>query len=471
MSGATVKAGGREACADGYAAFLRAKAAVTPAVGMPVVPELGGHLFEFQRDIVAWALRRGRAAIFADCGMGKTAMQLEWAAKVPGPVLIVAPLAVAAQTMAEGRKFGVPVRRAKCGSEVTDDCKIWVTNYERLERFDPAAFWGVVLDESSILKSYSGKYRTMLVERWGDRPFRLACTATPAPNDYMELGNHAEFLGCMTGSEMLAAYFINNPSEVGKYRLKGHAERPFWRWLSSWAVMIRKPSDLGYDDEGYRLPPLRIVDVMVDANEAPEGMLFALEAHTMSERRQARAATVAERVAAVADKVNASDEKWIAWCDRNDESARLTASIPDAVEVRGSMPATQKEEALLGFANGDFRVLVSKPSIAGWGMNFQCCRNMAFTGLSDSYEQFYQAVRRCWRFGQTRPVNCYVVTDRTEGKVVANIRRKEEAARRMAEEMAREMAYVSRGEIRADKAFAQKYETAKKMEVPAWLSA
>jgi superfamily II DNA or RNA helicase len=420
-----------------YQSFLSRKAVIDPPTGLSKVPALNPALFDFQRDIDAWALRRGRAAIFADCGLGKTPMQLEWAKHVPGPVLILAPLAVAGQTMREGEKFGIEVRYARSQAEVSG--KITVANYEMLAHFDPSHFAGVVLDESSILKSYDGATRTAIIEAFRQTPFRLACTATPAPNDYMELGNHAEFLGVMSRVEMLAMFFVHDGGETQKWRLKGHAEPEFWKWLCSWAVMIRKPSDLGYPDGDFKLPELVMHEVEVAVQDDTMGQLFPVQAQTLQERLQARRSTISERVADTAAVVNATADPFLVWCNLNDESHMLAKAIPGAVEVSGSDSNEAKERAMLGFSRGEIRVLVTKPSIAGFGMNWQHCNNMAFVGLSDSYEQFYQAVRRCWRFGQTRPVNVYVVTAETEGAVVANIKRKEADAMKMAENMVEHM--------------------------------
>ena len=457
-----------------YQQFLNAKSLVDNPTGIEIDRDsINPILFEFQRDIVTWALSRGRSAIFADCGLGKTFMQLEWAKHVHAHtghnVIILAPLAVARQTIEEGRKIGVKVNHYRDGADVVKG--IGITNYERLDRFNPELFGAIVLDESSILKSYTGKYRTDLVANWSSIPFRLACTATPAPNDYMELGSHSEFLGVMRGSEMLSSFFINDPGNVGRYRLKGHGEGHFWRWMASWSVLIRKPSDLGYEDGSFILPDCRFVDIQIDVNQPPDGMLFAVDAHTMSERRAARRATIKQRVERVAEMVNSSDEEWLVWCDLNAESEMLHSLIHDSVQVRGSDPDEHKESSLVGFADGTVRKLVSKPSIAGWGMNFQRCRNMVFVGLSDSHEQFYQAVRRCWRFGQTRTVNCYIVTDRTEGAVVANIKRKERDAKRMADGMVKQTQAISSKNLKPDSGFMQKYEPSNKMELPQWLSA
>lgn len=420
-----------------YAEFLAQKAQVDPATGLQDVPPLNPALFPFQSDIVSWALRRGRAAIFADCGMGKTPMQLEWARHVPGRVLILTPLAVAAQTVREAAKFGVPdVVYSRSG-----DCeaRIVVANYEMLDRFSPDDFAGVVLDESSILKAFDGKTRTKIIEAFAQTPFRLACTATPAPNDYMELGNHAEFLSAMSRTEMLSMFFVHDGGETQKWRLKGHAETDFWRWLCSWAVMIRKPSDLGYEDGAFVLPEMVMHEVSVRVDDPTQGFLFPVEAQTLQERIAARRDTIEERVAHCAAIVNETDRPFLVWCNLNSESDALIRAIPGAVEVKGSDSVEQKEDRLRRFSEGEIRVLVTKPSIAGHGLNWQHCSDMAFVGLSDSYEQFYQAVRRCWRFGQERSVNVYVITAETEGAVVANIKRKEADSLKMAENMVEHM--------------------------------
>lgn len=416
-----------------YQDFLQQKAINDPATGLDIVPPLNPQLFDFQRDIVSWALRRGRAAIFADCGMGKTPMQLEWANKIPGRVLILAPLAVAQQTVREGEKFGISSKYEREGG--THLGKITVANYEMLEHFNPDMFEGIVLDESSILKAYDGKTRTQIIDAFAKTPFRLACTATPAPNDYMELGNHSEFLGVMSRVEMLSMFFVHDGGETQKWRLKGHAETEFWRWMASWAVMIRKPSDLGYENGDFILPEMVMHEHSVKVENIAEGNLFPVEAQTLQERLQARRDTIKERVEDCAAIVNDCKRPFLIWCNLNTESEALAKAIPDAVEVKGSDSNAHKEKAMLDFIEGKVRVLVTKPSICGFGMNFQHCADMAFVGLSDSYEQFYQAVRRCWRFGQTRSVNVHVITAETEGAVVANIKRKEADAMEMAESM------------------------------------
>lgn len=424
-----------------YTQFLRSKYLQTPAVGFADVCEadLNRHLFPFQRKVVAWALQRGRAAIFEDCGLGKTLQELDWARGVcdgtGGDVLILTPLAVAAQTVREAGKFGIEARSVTCQEEVRPG--INVTNYEKLSRFDCSHFAGVVLDESSILKSLDGKTRGQLIESFSQTRYRLACTATPAPNDHMELGNHAEFLGVMSRSEMLATYFVHDGGDTAKWRLKGHAVDPFWKWVCSWAALLRRPSDLGGIDEGFVLPALNIHEHTLESehDSAETGRLFAVGAQTLTERRNARRASLSGRVEATAELVNADREPWLVWCGLNDEGDALTAAIPDAVQISGSDTEAHKERAMLDFAEGKIRVLVSKPSICGFGLNFQNCARMAFVGLSDSYEQWYQAVRRCYRFGQTRDVDVHVFTSDAEGAVVANIKRKEADAKSMGDGM------------------------------------
>jgi hypothetical protein len=397
-------------------------------------------LFPFQRDIVRWAVRRGRAALFEDCGTGKTAQQLEWARFIHehtnGNILILAPLAVAAQTVREGEKFGIPVTICRDASDVRTGINI--TNYERLHLFTPDGFSGIVLDESSILKGFNGTTRKLICEFAETIFYRLACTATPAPNDLIELTNHAEFLNIMSGKEIIALFFTQDGNTTHQWRLKGHAREDFWRWMASWSVAVRKPSDLGYDDGAFVLPPMRMIPHVVTSNVLT-GRLFAMDAQTLQERQQARRDSIENRVQQTADLVNASDEQWIVWCDLNAESQALKKAIPGAVEVTGSDTPEHKEKAVIDFVDGKTRVLVSKPSICGFGVNLQNCAHMAFVGLSDSYEQQYQAIRRCWRFGQTRPVDVHVITAEAEGAVVKNIQRKEKQAAIMMDTIVKHM--------------------------------
>ena len=438
-----------------YREFLRQKAIDDKPSGLAEIPELNPMLFDFQRDITQWALKRGRACIFADCGMGKTPIQLEWAHHIPGNVLIVAPLAVSSQTIREAEKFHEDKMEYSERGEVPT--RVSITNYERLDHFDPANYTGIVLDESSILKSYTGKIRNDIIERFNSIPYRLACTATPAPNDYMELGNHAEFVGAMSRTEMLSMFFVHDGGETQKWRLKGHAESEFWRWVASWAVMLRKPSDLGYEDGKFILPPIDIEQVTVDHDVAQEGYLFAVEAQTLQERQSARRNTTEDRAKVAAEMVNSSTDQWLVWCDRNDESATLSKLISDAVEVKGADSNQHKIDSMMGFQRGEIRVLVTKPSIAGYGMNWQNCHNEVFVGLSDSYEQYYQAVRRCWRFGQEKPVNVKIVVSQLEGAVVRNIERKEHDAMKMAEEMVKHMHTINEENIKGTSRTQDKY--------------
>lgn len=443
-----------------YADFLAAKADVDPPSGFEFPARLlNPALFDWQREIVSWALGRGRAAIFADCGMGKTPMQLEWAARVHertgGNVLILAPLAVGAQTVREGTKFGVPVRVVHEASEVGPG--ISVTNYERLHHFNAGLFAGLVLDESSILKDYSGSVRQAIQAFAELIPFRLACTATPAPNDLLEITNHSDFVGAMKGRQVISRFFIGDQDPNGgkqRYRLKRHAVGDFYRWMNSWAVAARRPSDLGHSDEGFVLPPCEVVYDEIDVEVVAEGRLFGVAAQTLQDRQAARRETIALRVERAAALVAAEpDEQWVLWCGLNAESEALRRTIPGAVEVRGSDTTEHKEWALRAFADGEVRVLVTKPSIAGHGMNWQGCARMAFVGLSDSWEQWYQAIRRCWRYGQRRPVEVHVVTSQAERAVVDNVRRKEREALRMMDGMVDAL-----GELRLGRAGEPRHE-------------
>lgn len=421
---------------EAYYAMIAGKRRVHGPVGFDA-GALHESLFPHQVDIVRWALRLGRAAVFADTGLGKTRMQVEWARHVAAHtgarVLILAPLAVSEQTITEAASMGVEIGRP--GSAA----RLHVLNYERLHQIDPGAYVGVVLDESSILKSYDGATRTALVDAFARTPYRLACTATPAPNDHTELGNHAEFLGVCTRQEMLAEYFVhdNADSSHSGWRLKGHGRAAFWAWVASWAVVVRKPSDLGHDDARYDLPPLRLHDRLVrlaSGIDLGQGTLFTVPAQTLGEQRIVRRESVGLRAAEVA-ALCAEPGQWLVWCELNDESTEISALIDGAVEVTGSDDPDVKASRMLAFARGEIRVLVSKPSICGFGMNFQTCHQMVFAGLTHSYEQYYQAVRRCWRFGQRRPVDVYLVQTDADGAIAQNLKRKADAADEMAAEM------------------------------------
>lgn len=425
-----------------YDEFVNSKRAIVPPSGFDVDAKcINEQLFPFQRDIVRWALRRGKAAIFADCGLGKTPMQLEWASHVcertGGDVLILAPLAVAQQTKREGDKFGIPVNVARTANQLQPGINI--ANYERIGHFDPSIFSGIILDESSILKAQFGLMRKEITDFAKTIPYRLAASATPAPNDLVELINHAEFFGIMTEAEIKALFFTQDGNSSNKFRLKRYAEDDFWRWMASWSVAMRKPSDLGYSDDGFVLPPCTIHQHTVDLDAFQTGMLFAVEAVGLDEQRKARRASLGDRVAVAAEMVNASSDPWLVWCDLNDESSALAKAIPDAIEVVGSDTPEHKEDAMLGFSEGRYRVIITKASIAGFGMNWQHCANVAFVGLSHSYEQYYQAVRRSWRFGQKRAVNVHVITSVADGSIVTNIERKEAQAMDMFDRIVQHM--------------------------------
>lgn len=441
-----------------YQSFLNHKDIVDRRTGFEP-SDLSPMLYDFQAVITRWACRRGRAAIFADCGLGKTPMQLEWANQVyrhtGKPVLILAPLAVSKQTKREGEKFGITVQICESQEDVINGINI--TNYEKLHKFDPGSFIGIVLDESSILKSYTGKLRTYIIDAFRTTPYKLACTATPAPNDFVELGNHSEFLNVLSRPEMLSLFFINDTSDVGTWRLKGHGEEKFWKWLCSWAVMLSAPSELGFEDNGFILPDLNIQEHVIELGKPLDGCLFPQKAETLSERRQARRESIEEKIELIKGLVTA-DEPWLIWCDLNRESEKISKAV-QAFEVTGSQTDEVKEAAMMNFSSGLLKMLVTKPKIAGFGMNWQHCNNVIFAGLSDSYEAFYQAIRRCWRFGQKKTVNCHIITTDIEGNIVDNIKRKEADAMKMRREMITHMQDISRQELAETSSTEDEYQT------------
>jgi len=417
-----------------YAEFIGRRKARSFERGPVIDPgDLHHSLMPFQRELVIQAARVGRFALWADTGLGKTRMELEFARVVADTALIVTPLAVAQQTVAEAARIHIDARYVRSDAEV-DGPGIYVTNYEMVEHFDPSLFGAVVLDESSILKQSDGKTRTRLIEHFKAVPFRLAASATPAPNDPEELTNQAEFLGQMTRTNMLAAYFVHDQDG---WRMKGHAYQPMIDWMTTWAVAIRRPSDMGYLDDGYVLPGLEIIPELVDVEIEPApDELFALTIGGVSDRAKVRRDTLEARVARAVELVNAEpDEPWILWCGLNAESDALAAAIPGAVNVEGSMSPEEKASRLLGFANGEFGVLITKPSIAGMGLNFQIAARMAFVGLSDSYESYYQCMRRCYRFGQTRVVRAHIILSAIEAQIAENVARKETQANRIVDGM------------------------------------
>lgn len=446
---------------------------ITPS-GLTEPFTLPESLFPMQHDLVSWALKRGRSAIFADTGLGKSRMQIAWADEIHrrtgGDVLILAPLAVAAQTVGEAQAIGVTITHCRELEDVQPGINI--TNYDRLHKFDCSRFIAVVLDESSCIKHHTAKTFDIMVEAFKLTPYRLCATATPAPNDWTELGTHAEFLGICSRAEMLAEFFVHDGGETQTWRLKGHARHLFWQWVSKWGACVRSPADLGYDASSYELPPLHEVEHIVDVDDSAlidDGMLFALEASTMSERRAAKKLSMDARVNALAAMVNADSEPWIIWGELNAETQALAALIPGAVEIAGPDHAELKEQRLADFAAGRIRVLITKPSIAGWGLNWQHCARMAFVGITDSFESYYQAVRRCYRFGQKREVFIHLFSSKLEGAVLANLRRKEQDAREMGEALAAETSAAVKAAISGASKQTNNYNASRKVKAPAWL--
>ena len=457
--------------ANEYSKFIQSRTSAGADHGFDPV-WMPDSLFDFQRALVEWSVRKGRAALFADCGMGKTAMGLTWATNVAmhtnRPVMFLTPLAVGPQTIREAEKFGIDgVVHSRDGSV---SGRVVVTNYERLHLFSPSDFGGVVCDESSILKSFSGKRKQEITAFMRPVPYRLAQTATAAPNDYIELGSTSEALGYLGYMDMLNRFFkndLNNSAqgrmhgEVIKWRLKGHAETPFWRWVCSWARAVRRPSDIGFDDSRFVLPPLIESEHLVEARELAEGMLFALPAAGLDEQREETRRTIKERCERVADLVNDTGEPAIVWCQLNDEGSVLEKLIPDAVQVSGSDSDDRKEDRLTAFADGLARVLITKPKIGAWGLNFQHCNRITFFP-SHSFEQYYQAVRRCWRFGQKRPVHVDVVTTEGGMGVMKNLQRKSTQADQMFTRLV--------GEMNSAMAIERNRACERSMEIPQWLS-
>lgn len=412
---------------DKYAELLKEKKRRIENIGPSVTDaDINGILFPFQRDIVKWATRKGRACIFADCGLGKTFMQIEWARLVAphGRALVVAPLAVAEQTIREGEKLGVPIRHVARPDDLPG---IQITNYEKIHHFVGVQYDALVLDESSILKSVDGKTRTMILREFTSIPFRLACTATPAPNDMSELANHAEYVGAMSRVEMLATFFVHDESI---WRVKGHAQKAMFDWMAQWSVYIRLPSDLGYQDDGFSLPPISINDEIVSKNWNVPGTLFPSVQGGIGVRSEVRRATMEARIEKAVGVISESGpDQWIVWCGLNDEGRILHKALSgESVLIEGQDDDDDKISAVKSWLSGDVRVLITKPKIFGFGMNFQHCHRVLFLGLGDSYEQYYQAIRRCWRFGQKSPVDVRIVISDAEGSIAANVRRKERDA-------------------------------------------
>lgn len=430
-----------------YANFLARKAPAAHPVGLAIVADdLSPALFDFQRDVAAFCLRQGRAGLFLDTGLGKTLCQLEFAERARrdanGLALILTPLAVARQIEREAARFGYGARVIREQAEAGDGINI--CNYDRLERLDPDAFGVVCLDESSILKSFGGKTSAALIDTFRGHRFKLAATATPAPNDHMELGTHSEFLNVMSSAEMLSRFFINDTSKASQqWRLKGHAVEAFYDWMASWSRMAQTPDDLGYDGSRFKLPELRIVRHETRGDLRPAAGSLFVEDVSATDLHDLKRQTSAARADAIAELVNGNRESWVVWCDTDYEADALRARMPEAVEVRGSHDPDLKEERLAAFASGDARIIITKPSIAGFGVNWQHCARMAFVGRSFSYENWYQAVRRCWRFGQTNPVEVHIIVAEGEAQIGRVIDRKaadhDQMKRAMSEAMRRAM--------------------------------
>lgn len=457
-----------------YDEYVNTKRVEVKASGFEIDNQsLNPKLFDFQRAIVGWAIKRGKAALFEDCGLGKSFQEWEFAyqtvKQTDMPAIIFAPLSVNKQMVKEAPAFGYSINNCRSRADIKPG--INVANYEILHKFDPDDFGTIICDESSILKGGSfGKTSTDLVAFAKNIPYRLAATATPAPNDQDELIFHAEFLGIMREAEIKALFFTQDGNSSNKFRLKRNAVTHFYKWLASWAVALRNPSDLGYANKGFDLPALHINQITVDAGEQfANGMLFQMEATGIAEQRAARKASINERVRIVAEMVNNSAEQWLVWCDLNDESAALSKAIPDSVEVKGSDKNEHKEDAMLGFADGKYRVMVTKPQIAGFGMNWQRAHKMVFCGLGNSYEQYYQGIRREYRFGQVNDVDVYVVVSAADGSVVENIHRKEQQASEMFDNLVQHMA------VHTDLGLAirneMNYEPRQQVSIPSWLTA
>lgn len=434
-----------------YTDFLSSKHITVAPAGFTVAPaQISPVLFDWQNAIVRWALLLGKAALFEECGLGKTFQQVEWARHVAahtgGQVLILAPLAVAHQTISEAAKLGVTLTYVRNQAECHTAGPLVITNYDMLKAFDTARFAGVVLDESSILKAFSGITKKRLVEAFAQTPYKLCCTATPSPNDVTEIGNHADFLGIMPSHEMLARWFINDQGKAGHYRLKGHAQADFWRWVTSWAVCISKPSDLGvqYADQGFVLPPLELHEHTVASDYAraqEHGRLFFDESVNATAIWAEKRATLDERVALAAALVQAEpNEPWIVWCDTNDEASALQALLPDAVEVRGSHSVAEKERRLSSFSDGESRIIITKADIAGFGLNWQHCGRQVFAGYTFSFEKIYQALRRSLRYGRQGPVHAHLICAESEGNIRSSFHAKQEQHTTMQQQMNSAMA-------------------------------
>ncbi len=457
-----------------YTRFLDKKKLFATSVGFDPKLPMNKYLFPFQKKIVEWALKKGKACLFEDCGLGKTIQQLEWGRhvgdKMDSPVLLLAPLAVGNQTKREGIKFSISTNL--CSSKNRIKNGINISNYEKLHKFSPDDFGGIILDESSILKNMGGYYRNEIIDFSKNIPYHLACSATPSPNDYMELGNHSEFMGIMTHVEMLSMFFINDPGDVGKWRLKKYAkEKEFWEWVCSWAIMISSPSDIGYQDKGFDLPDLKYHEHIIPSLSKKGNLgFFTMPVNTLEERRIVRRESVKERCEYAAKLVNSTNDQWLIWCDLNVESQLLSKMIDGAVEISGSHDQEYRADKMEGFSDGKVKRIVSKPSIAGFGMNWQNCNKAVFVGLNDSWESFYQAVRRIYRFGQESSVDIHIVIEQREGKVLENIKRKDNQSLQMIKSMVNHTSDFTKKELFEKKNKEIKWNEEEKMNLPEWIN-
>jgi len=452
-----------------YTEFLKNKSSIHYSHGHQYIDSMS-DLFHYQKPCVEWATQKGRSALFQDTGLGKTIQQLAWADSVcketDGKVLILAPLSVTNQTVEEGLKFGLTVNKCRSNAEIKKGINI--TNYDILSHFDCSKLDGVVLDESGILKNFTGKIRNEIISNFRNTPYKLACSATPAPNDMMEIGNHAEFLGVMSRTEMLATYFVHDGGETAKWRLKGHAPKAFWKWMSTWALMMKKPSDIGFSNVGFELPELKETNHFVEYGDAKNGEMFKSMASGLNEQRAVRKGSINERMEKAHDIIDG--EQWLIWCDINPEQDALEKAFKGkCLSIRGSMSDDKKIEMERRWRKGEVQILITKPSIYAFGVNWQHCHNTMFFGLSNSYEKKYQAVRRFWRFGQKHTVNVHVIVTDVERPIIENIQRKHDQAENMSIEMIKQMADFTKDEISKTTRKISEYKATSQFKMPSWV--
>lgn len=454
-----------------YADFLEKKTRIDRPHGIEKDYALNPALFEWQAPLVRWALRRGRGCLFESPGLGKTLQSLDWARVIHEhtnkDILIAAPLAVAQQTVQEGKKFGYDVTLCRKPDQARKGLN--VTNYEMLHHFDASNFIGFVGDEISCIKNETAATRNLVIGKFSQTPFRLGCTATPSPNDYMELGNQCEFLGVKTRAEMLAEYFIHDGGETSKWRLKGHAENPFWKFVASWALCLEKPSDIGYSDEGFTVPPMKEIWNVLDGGTVSDGYLFPMPAQSLMEQRQVKRGSIAQRVAFAADLINKTNEPWLIFGELNDECDLAAELIKDSIQIAGCDSIENKEERLNGFVSGKYPRLISKASICGFGMNFQHCARIFALNLSHSAEDRYQYFRRCFRFGQKREVEAHTSMMESEEPIKLNVQRKDREAASMRMAMIAHMAETMKAELGVTKRQFNEYKPDKTLELPTWI--